>query len=119
MGKAAAEFLVGAAVILTPQYQVPLLLGSAALKFGHSILVQKKAEEEEQQVQLKTRSQCRNRTLYFTGRHCHSSKRVLSRKTVIMEYFQSKIEQEKGYHGELFHPKLSLICYEGGLDPYG
>lgn len=36
MGKAVAEFVIGAAVILTPQYQVPLLLGSAALKIVSS-----------------------------------------------------------------------------------
>lgn len=38
MVKAVAEFLVGAAVIVTPQYQVPLLLGSAALKLGRSLV---------------------------------------------------------------------------------
>jgi hypothetical protein len=38
MVKAVAEFLVGAAVIVTPQYQVPLLIGSAALKIGTSLV---------------------------------------------------------------------------------
>ena len=51
MVKAIAEFLVGAAVILTPQYQVPLLLGTAAVKVGSSIVKQrKKAEDSEQAV---------------------------------------------------------------------
>ena len=38
MGKAVVEFLVGAAVIVTPQHQVPLLIGSAALKLGSSLV---------------------------------------------------------------------------------
>ena len=48
MVKAVAEFLVGAAVILTPQYQVPLLLGSAAVKVGTSIAKQSKKDETEE-----------------------------------------------------------------------
>jgi len=38
MVKAVAEFLIGAAVIVTPQYQIPLLIGSAALKIGTSLV---------------------------------------------------------------------------------
>ncbi len=38
MVNAVAEFLVGAAVIVTPQYQVPLLIGGAALKLGTSLV---------------------------------------------------------------------------------
>ena len=49
MVKAIAEFLVGAAVILTPQYQVPLLLGSAAVKVGSSIVKQSKKEAAHKQ----------------------------------------------------------------------
>ena len=51
MVKAVAEFLVGAAVILTPQYQVPLLLGSAALKVGSTVARQhKKGQDEEKDM---------------------------------------------------------------------
>ena len=49
MVKAVAEFLIGAAVILTPQYQVPLLLGSAAVKVGTSIVKQSKKDEAQEQ----------------------------------------------------------------------
>ena len=49
MVKAVAEFLAGAAVILTPQYQIPLLLGSAAVKVGTSIAKQRKKDEEHKQ----------------------------------------------------------------------
>lgn len=50
MVKAVAEFLVGAAVILTPQYQIPLLLGTAALKVGTSVAKQKKKDKNQQEV---------------------------------------------------------------------
>ena len=48
MGKAIAEFVVGAAVILSPQHQIPLLLGSAALKLGSSIFHQDRKAAHQQ-----------------------------------------------------------------------
>ena len=64
MVKAVAEFLVGAAVILTPQYQIPLFLGSAAVKVGTSIVKQNnKDEANEQEADSNGRSTSQQLTL--------------------------------------------------------
>lgn len=51
MVKAVAEFLIGAAVIVNPQFQVPLLAGSAAFKVGQALARRaRRGNDSEQEV---------------------------------------------------------------------
>ena len=49
MVRAVAEFLVGAVAIVTPQYQLPLLAGSAAFKLGTALAKRSKRKRAPQE----------------------------------------------------------------------